>query len=268
MLGAITGDIVGSPYEFSRNNIKTTEFPLFQKSSHFTDDTVMTIAVAEAMMQGGGNETKTSLRLVDALLKYGRRYPDAGYGGMFHGWLAGPQQPYGSYGNGSAMRVSSVAWLFNELAAVERFARISAEVTHNHPEGIKGAQATAAAIFMARCRKSKTEIRRHVEETYGYDLSSRTPETIRPYYVHVESCQETVPEAIIAFLHSDGFENAIRIAVSLGGDSDTLAAITGSIAEAAYGIPEPIRQEVLQRLDSPLLRVYETFVNKTKPDIS
>ena len=264
MLGAIIGDIVGSPYELTCNNIKTTDFPLFQKSSHFTDDTVMTVAVAEAMMRGSGDAAKTSQELAAALLKYGYRYPDAGYGGMFHAWLAGPQQPYGSYGNGSAMRVSSVAWLFEDLETVERFARISAEVTHNHPEGIKGAQATAAAIFMARRGKSKVEIRRHVEETCGYDLSSRTPETIRPHYARAESCQGTVPEALISFLHSDSFENAIRIAVSLGGDSDTLAAITGSVAEAAYGIPESIRQEALQRLDSPLLQVYEAVVDKIK----
>ena len=159
------------------------------------------------------------------------------------------------------MRVSSVAWLLDDLVTVEQFAQISAEVTHNHPEGIKGAQATAAAIFMARTGESKEAIRNYIETRYGYDLS-RTPEMIRPVYTHVESCQQTVPEAIIAFLHSDGFENAIRVAVSLGGDSDTLAAITGSIAEAAYGVPEVLKQEALRRLDAPLTATYQRFAER------
>ncbi|CAK7007617.1 MAG: ADP-ribosylarginine hydrolase Tri1 [Desulfovibrio sp.] len=255
MLGAILGDIIGSPYEFTQNNIKTTKFPLFSESSHFTDDTVMTLAVAEGLMNGGRDEGTARTEVVTAMRKYGKMYYWAGYGQKFALWLCSRDpKPYGSYGNGSAMRVSSVAWLYNDLETVERFARISAEVTHNHPEGIKGAQATAAAIYMARKGETHTAIRHYIETRYGYDLS-RTPEMIRPGYVHVESCQETVPEAIIAFLHSDGFENAIRIAVSLGGDSDTLAAITGSIAEAAYGVPEELRLESLFRLDAPLVAV-------------
>ena len=259
MLGAILGDIIGSPYEFTQNNIKTTEFPLFSENSHFTDDTVMTVAVAEGLLNGGGDTERTRDEVITAMRKYGRMYPWAGYGQRFVLWLASKDPaPYGSYGNGSAMRVSSAAWLYNDLATVEQIATISAEVSHNHPEGIKGAQATAAAIFMARKGESKAAIKEYIQSRHGYDVS-RTPEMIRPGYRHVESCQETVPEAIIAFLHSTGFEDAVRIAVSLGGDSDTLAAITGSIAEAAYGIPDALRQEALDRLDAPLLAVYERF---------
>lgn len=252
MLGAVLGDIVGSPYEFDWNNIKTTDFPLFSETSTFTDDTVMTMAVAEGLLVGYGSETATAAAIIAAMRRYGRMYPDAGYGGNFSAWLreASPQ-PYNSYGNGAAMRVSPVAWLFADLEQVERYAAISAQVTHNHPEGIKGAQATAAAIFLARMGRSKEQIKAYVTDTYGYDLN-RTLEEIRPTYYHVESCQQTVPEAIIAFLESDGFEDALRKAVSLGGDSDTLAAITGSIAEGAYGIPEPLQQQALSMLDDQL----------------
>ena len=262
MLGAILGDIIGSPYEFSRNNIKTTEFPLFCSASRCTDDTVMTLAVAEGLMNCGSDEAAVKEELVAAMQKYGKMYPRVGYGLKFSLWLGSRNpKPYGSYGNGSAMRVSSVAWLYDDPETVERFAQYSAEVTHNHPEGIKGAQATAAAIFMARTGESHEAIKRSIEKRYGYDLS-RTPDMIRPYYDHVESCQETVPEAIIAFLHSSGFEDAIRIAVSLGGDSDTVAAITGSIAEGAYGVPEDLKQEALSRLDAPLLVIYRRFAEK------
>ena len=262
MLGAILGDIIGSPYEFTQYNIKTTDFPLFSEKSQFTDDTVMTLAVAEGLMNSNYDMGLAHAEVTAAMRQYGRMYHWAGYGQMFARWLCAREpKPYGSYGNGSAMRVSSVGWLFDDLATVEQFAQISAEVTHNHPEGIKGAQATAAAIFMARRGEAHTAIRQYITERYGYDLS-RTPEMIRPVYTHVESCQQTVPEAIIAFLHSDGFENSIRIAVSLGGDSDTLAAITGSIAEAAYGVPEVLKQEALHRLDAPLIAIYQRFAEK------
>ena len=261
MLGAILGDIIGSPYEFSQNAIKTTEFPLFSERSRFTDDTVMTCAMAEALLNAGTDEEKAEKEIVAAMRKYGRMYPWAGYGQKFFLWLGAKNpQPYGSYGNGSAMRVSPVAWLFNDLDTVERFAAISAAVTHNHPEGIKGAQATAAAVFLARTKKRQAEIKRYIEARYGYNLD-RTPEMIRPGYFHIETCQQTVPEAIIAFLHSSGFEDALRIAVSLGGDSDTLAAITGSMAEAAYGIPDALKQEALSRLDAPLVAVYRRFAD-------
>ena len=261
MLGAIVGDIVGSPYEFDWNNIKTTNFPLFSKRSHFTDDTVMTLAVAEALMLCGETITEKDFEsnVIKTMQDFGARYPDAGYGARFSGWLTAKNpQPYNSFGNGSAMRVSPVAWAFDDLETVERFAAVSARVTHNHPEGIKGAQATAAAILLARQGKSQSEIRRHIEEAYGYDLS-RMLDEIRPKYHHVESCQETVPEAITAFLEGQSFEHAIREAVSLGGDSDTLTAITASIAEAAWGIPSDIETEVMSRLDPFLRNVLERW---------
>ncbi|GHV32133.1 hydrolase [Synergistales bacterium] len=252
MIGAIIGDIVGSVYEF--NNIKTKDFPLFGKKNFFTDDTVMTIAVAEGLMNGGKPDD-----FIDAMKRYGRLYPDAGYGGRFKKWLFGEdRKPNNSWGNGSAMRVSPVAWFFGNLAEVKKYAKISAAVTHNHPEGIKGAQAAAAAIFLARRGKSKAGIRAYIENKYGYDLS-RTLDEIRPAYKFNESCRETVPEAIIAFLESTDFEDAIRNAISLGGDSDTLAAITGSVAEAAYGVPEEIRDKAMALLDAPLLKVLDRW---------
>ena len=206
MLGAIVGDMVGSPYEFTRNNIKTTKFPLWSVRSTWTDDTVMTVAIAEPLLNENCDAQHTRAGWIDAMRKYGRMYPNAGYGQRFFHWLASDHAaPYGSFGNGSAMRVSPVAWRFDDLATVLEFARISAGITHDHPEGIKGAEATAAAIFMARQGESKAALRDFVETRFGYDLS-RTPEMIRPYYVHVESCQETVPEALISFLHSDGFD--------------------------------------------------------------
>ena len=257
MLGAILGDIVGSPYEFDHNNYKHKDFPLLSEKSHFTDDTVMTVAVARGLIAGKGipertfEETKSEMRI------WGEKYPHAGYGGMFRRWLhAENPNPYGSFGNGSAMRVSAAGWLFDTLDKTLEMAKVTAEVTHNHPEGIKGAQATAAAIFLARTGHSKPEIKQYVEQTFGYDLN-RTCDEIRPTYHHVETCQETVPEAIIAFLESVSFEDALRNAVSLGGDSDTLACITGGIAEAFYGMPQELRDETLKRLPEDIREGYE-----------
>jgi ADP-ribosylglycohydrolase len=245
MLGAIIGDIVGSVYEW--HNIKSKVFPLFRDDCFFTDDTVMTIAVAEALAKGG----KAS-DYIEAMKKYGRLYPRAGYGGRFGKWLFSDDlEPYNSWGNGSAMRVSPVGWHYESLEEVEREAKTCSAVTHDHPEGIKGAQATAAALFLARTGRSKADIKAYVEDRYGYALG-RTLEDIRPTYKFNESCQKTVPEAIIAFLESTDFEDAIRNAISLGGDSDTLAAITGSIAEAAYGVPEHIREKATGFLDDTL----------------
>lgn len=258
MLGAIIGDIVGSIYEW--DNIKTKEFELFDPRCFFTDDTVMTLAVAEGFMNRGDGDVAFSI--IQAMKKYGQLYPNAGYGGKFIKWvLTEDIEPYNSWGNGSAMRVSLVAWAFDSLSEVEHYAEISAAITHNHPEGIKGAQATAAAIFLARVGKSKDEIREYIISKYGYNLS-RTLEEIRPSYRFNESCQGTVPEAIIAFLESLDFEDAIRNAISLGGDSDTLAAITGSIAEAAYGIPEGIKAKAKSFLDDNLTDVLERFYEK------
>jgi len=246
MLGAITGDIIGSIYEW--RNIKEKDFPLFGANCEITDDSIMTIAVAEGLMNGGRPDD-----FIDAMKRLGNIYPNKGYGGNFNSWLrSNNRMPYNSWGNGSAMRVSPVGWLFDSLDATEKAAKASAEVTHNHPEGIKGAQATASAIFLARNGKSKKDIKAYIENKYGYDLK-RTLDEIRPSYTFNESCQETVPEAIIAFLESNDFEDAIRNAISLGGDSDTLAAIAGSIAEAAYGIPKEIENKVLSMLSPPLL---------------
>ncbi|VKC15771.1 hydrolase [Streptococcus pneumoniae] len=255
-IGVIIGDIVGSVYEW--NNIKTKDFPLFRKDCFFTDDTVMTCAVAEAIMNGGQKDD-----FIDAMKKYGRMYPNADYGARFNAWLnSDNREPYNSFGNGSAMRISPCAWImdcgFYAKTGIWPSSRgltsLSAEVTHNHPEGVKGAMATVDAIFLCRfyfggyCREyeqsindnlteCKRRIKDYIEKEYDYNLS-QTLDEIRPNYRFNETCQETVPQAIIAFLESRDFEDAIRNAISLGGDSDTLAAITCSIAEAAYGIPD------------------------------
>ena len=258
MYGAILGDIIGSPYEFDQGE-KTKVFPLFSEKSQFTDDTVMTIAVAEAFLQGEQEETAVLRSLKEALRRWGRAYPDAGYGARFGWWLwQEDAEPYHSCGNGSAMRVSSAAWLFRDLDTVRRMARLSAMVTHDHPEGIKGAEAAAAAIFLARAGKTKAEIKNFIVETFGYDLS-RSCDEIRPAYRHVETCQETVPEALTAFLEGESFEDVIRTAVSLGGDCDTLTCIAGSVAEAFYGIPEELKRICRQFLPEDLLKVLLRF---------
>ncbi len=250
MLGAIAGDIIGSVYE--GNQIKTTEFPLFQKESRFTDDTVMTIATAHALLEGG--DYATSMR------QFGRKYPGAGYGALFFHWLFEEDaRPYNSRGNGSAMRVSPVGFAFDDIDTVLAEAQRSAEVSHNHPEGIKGAQATALAVLLARKSWSKKRIRTEISRRFDYDLS-RNLADIRPTYQFNESCQKTVPEAIIAFLESGSYEEAIRNAVSLGGDSDTLACIAGGIAQAYYRtLPVEITTPVLKLLPEDLLNVYKRF---------
>ena len=251
------GDIVGNPYEFDCNNYKAKDFPLFSRHSDFTDDTVMTLAVAKALLSTRGQDDAAIKKaaLVREMQRLGRAYPDRGYGTHFGGWLyEDDPQSYQSYGNGSAMRVSSAAWLAKDMAESLHLARLTAQVTHDHPEGIRGAQATAASIFLARTGHGKEEIKAYMEREFGYDLS-RSCEEIRPTYHHVESCQETVPQAITAFLESRDFEDALRTAVSLGGDSDTLAAITGSIAEAFYGVPEYLKQECRKRLTPELAEI-------------
>ena len=266
MYGAILGDIIGSPFEFDMGN-KSKEFPLFSKSSTFTDDSVMTIAVGNAFLDAQPNADIEWIRrrLISSMKQYGRKFPRAGYGGMFRRWLkCDDPQPYGSFGNGSAMRVSSAAWLYNDLETVRSMARLSAEVSHNHPEGIKGAEATASAIFLARTGSTKEEIKEYIVDNFGYDLS-RTCDEIRPGYHHVETCQETVPEAITAFLEGESFEDVIRTAVSLGGDCDTLTCIAGSIAEGFYGIPEELKQECRNRLPEELRKVldqYDSWLNQ------
>ena len=254
MYGAILGDIIGSPFEFDRGD-KTKEFDLFTKGCDFTDDSVMTIAVGEALLAVGPEATVQEIEevVVTNMQDWGKRYPYAGYGGRFRYWLRERNpKPYGSYGNGSAMRVSAAGWLYNSLERTREVARATANVTHNHPEGIKGAEATASAIYMARNESSKEEIKEYIEREFHYNLD-RTLDEIRPGYHMDETCQRTVPEAIIAFLESKDFEDAIRNAVSLGGDTDTLGAITGSIAEAFYGISDVLIAECRSRIDEGLM---------------
>ena len=241
ILGAIAGDVIGSVYEF--NNTRTTDFPLFKRETTFTDDTVMTIAIADAILHNKD--------FSQTILDYGKRYPNRGYGTSFFKWLAHdtPAPPYNSWGNGSAMRVSAVGFAYNDLDTVLKKAEKTAVVTHNHPEGIKGAQATAAAIFLARTGKNKAEIKAYIEQKFGYDLDF-TLDEIRPTFPFDESCQGTVPQSIVAFLESTDYDSAIRLAISLGGDSDTIACITGGIAIAFYKemsqvIVDKIRREYL-----------------------
>ncbi|MGI5839760.1 MAG: ADP-ribosylglycohydrolase family protein [bacterium] len=251
MLGAYIGDIVGSVCEW--NNIKTKDFPFFNRKCFFTDDSVMTCAVALAIREyiKSGRTTDLAASLVREMQRLGWKYPDAGYGGMFRLWLGSPNpRPYNSFGNGSAMRVAAAGWYADSLADAEALAKASAGVTHDHPEGIKGAQATAASIFMARSRASISEIRSYLQDKY-YDLNF-TLDEIRDSYKFNETCQGTVPQALVAFFESKDFEDAVRNAISLGGDSDTLAAITGSIAEAYYGIPDAIKEAALTYLDDEL----------------
>ena len=268
MLGAIIGDIVGSIYEF--DNIKTKNFNLFTNEMFFTDDTVMTIAIADAIINGAKPEN-----FILSMKKWGGDYIDKSYGASFINWLKSENsEPYNSWGNGSAMRVSPCGWIaklsepFEEgLKLTEDLAKKSAEVTHNHPEGIKGAQATAAAIFFMRHGKSKNAIEEYkkllkdyIQNKYKYDLNFTLNE-IRPSYDFNESCQKTVPQAIVSFLESENFEDAIRNAISIGGDSDTLAAITGSIAEAAYGIPEDIKEKAINYLDNEIKELYNKWAD-------
>jgi len=253
MLGAIVGDVVGSHYEhFPTKSIK---FDLFAQHSCVTDDSVLTIAVADWILHGG--------KLYEYFHDYVDQYPTAGYGGTFIQWARGGEtQPYNSWGNGSAMRVSPVAYARDSLEGVIELAEASAVVTHSHPDGIAGAQATAGAIFLARSGSSKAEIREFAASRFGYDLS-RKLEDIRPTYSFDVSCAGSVPESIIAFLESDSFESAIRLAISLGGDSDTMACIAGSIAEAFYGqVPEELWQSTKTYLDKKMLKVVTEFRSK------
>jgi ADP-ribosylglycohydrolase len=267
MLGAIIGDTVGSVYEF--HNIKTTNFPLFDPRCNYTDDSVMTMAVADWLLtdpQHGMDTLETSF------LNFAQKYPCpmGGYGPGFYRWLFEPEtfvegkrHPYNSFGNGAAMRCSANGWMFDTLEETERVAGLSAAITHNHPEGIKGAQSKAAAIFMARNGKSKEEIKNYISTKYGYNLN-RTCDKIRPVYDWDSSCQGTVPEAMVAFLDSTDFESAIRLAVSLGGDSDTLACITGGIAEAFYKtIPESIALKIWELIPEDFKAIFRAMETQT-----
>ena len=253
MIGAIAGDIIGSVYE--GHNIKRTDFPLFGPWNRFTDDTVLTVAVADAIMTGAPYSEK--------LREYYRYYPRAGYGGYFRKWAASDDiRPYYSKGNGSAMRVSPVGFAFDTLDEVMEQAKQSAEVTHNHPEGIKGAQAVASAIYLARTGHSKDEIKVYIERTFDYNLSEPLDE-IRRYYRFDPTCPGSVPQAIIAFLESENYEDTVRKAISIGGDSDTIACMGGGIAHAFYkAIPPQITEEVLKVLDDRLKGITQKFMGR------
>ncbi len=260
MYGAIIGDIIGSRFEFDRGN-KSKEFELFTEACEFTDDTVMTVAVAEALMDSGIDADEKTIKehLIKSLKKWGQKYPDSGYGARFIDWvLTDDPKPYGSLGNGSGMRVSAVGWLYDSLDRTREVAKWTAEVTHNHPEGVKGAESTAAAIFLARTGASKAEIRNYIEKEFGYNLS-RTLDEIRPYYSHVEDCMHTMPEAFECFLEADSYEETIRNVMYIGGDADTLAAIAGSIAEACWGIPEHILNAANKYLPEEISVVISRF---------
>lgn len=249
MYGAIIGDVAGSKYEFL--GYKKVPQTILDPDCFYTDDTVMTVAVADAL------KYQYHYGVAEVLKRYGRDYPNKGYGGKFAEWLAsGDELPYFSFGNGAAMRVSAAAWLGKTWTEVMDLATKATIVTHNHPEGIKGAQATATAIFMARKGYSKEQIRDYIEATFNYDLGF-TPNEIRLFYSFNETCQDTVPQAIVAFLESESFESAIKLAISLGGDADTLAAITGSIAEAYYGIPEKLIRKVKKFLPKEFINIVD-----------
>lgn len=269
MYGAILGDIIGSPFEFDRGD-KTKDFKLFSRRSHFTDDSVMTLAVCEALLKVGQDATVKEIEdaVISSMQSWGRKYPHEGYGGYFRCWLtARHPEPYNSFGNGSAMRVSAAGWLYDSLEKTRVVAKATANVTHNHLEGIKGAEATASAIFMARNGSSKEEIKKYIENEFHYDLN-RTLDEIRPSFHMDETCQKTVPEAIIAFLEARDFEDAIRNAVSLGGDTDTLGAITGSIAEAYFGISETLISECRNRINKDMRDVVDAFYSLVRKDDS
>jgi len=253
MLGAIAGDIIGSVYEFS--NIKSTVFPLITDRSDFTDDTVLTIATADCILSNG--------KYPEYYKKYFRKYPGRGYGGNFSIWGESDDiDPYNSYGNGSAMRVAPVGYVSNKIGDVLEEAKSCAEATHNHPEGIKGAQAVASCVYLAKEGKKKEEIKEYIINNFGYDLNDSL-DNIRPGYSFDVTCQGSVPQAITAFLESDDFEDGLRKAISIGGDSDTIACITGAVAEAFYGgVPEDIKSKVLLKLDEDMLETVSKFYDR------
>lgn len=258
ILGAVIGDIVGSTHEFVQT--KSTDFDFYTDNNHYTDDSVMTIAVADWLISTPKPVSNDTLPFI--MRKWGNRYPWAGYGGMFKRWLVSPyeadQRPYNSFGNGAGMRVSACGFFAQSLDEALHLAKLSAEVSHNHPEGIKGAQTIASAIFLARQQMHKDKIRTYIEQTFGYDLS-RTCDDIRPDYEFDVTCQGSCPEAIIAFLESNDFEDAIRLAISLGGDSDTIGAMTGGIAAAYYGIPDKLARKALEYLPEEMVEVLKEF---------
>lgn len=252
LMGAICGDIMGSSYEYWRSRTKKYDFNPFPPRARFTDDTVMSVAVADWILYGGD--------LFRYLRIWGHRYPNSGFGGRFKHWLAEEDpKPYNSFGNGSAMRVSAVGCAFDTLEETLEKAKETADVTHNHPEGVKGAQATAASIYLARTGSSKEEIKKFIAETFSYNLN-RSCDDIRPNYKFNVTCQGSVPESIICFLESKDYEDCVRLAVSLGGDADTMGAIAGSIAAAYYGeIPKEIYEKCWNKLTEDIQKVVLDF---------
>ena len=264
MYGAIIGDIIGSRFEFDRGN-KSRDFKLFGRGCEFTDDTVMTVAVAEALLDAGKDADEKTVKeaLIRSLKKWGKKYPDAGYGNRFINWvLSEDTKPYGSYGNGSAMRVSPAGWLYDSIERTREVARWTTEITHNHPEGIKGAESTAAAIFMARKGATLAEISDYIVREFGYDLS-RSLDEIRPSYHHVEDCMKTMPEAFKCFLESESYESCLRNVMYIGGDTDTLCAIAGAIAEAYWGIPEDLINKAEKYIPEDIRNVIYRFLIET-----
>lgn len=252
MIGAMCGDIIGSRFEW--NNIKTKNFELFNSNSRFTDDTVLTAATMETLIYGGSYNTMYK--------KWYKKYPDAGYGSKFRAWAESDiSEPYGSFGNGSAMRISPVGIWAKNIEEALQISKQSAEASHNHPEGIKGAQAIASSVFYAKSGKDKPFIKEYIEKTFGYDLNESIG-IIRRWYKFDVSCQGSVPEAIICFLESESFEDTVRNAISIGGDSDTIACMAGGIAEAYYGIPDNLKIETLNRLPEDIKLIINTFYDK------
>ncbi len=263
MLGAILGDIIGSSYEFDRGEM-TKDFELFTDYSTPTDDSVMTIALADALLSCNENDSDEDIQkvVIERMQAWGNRYPYAGYGSRFIHWLSDRDpKPYGSYGNGSAMRVSSAGWLYDSLEKTRKMARLSAEVSHNHPEGIKGAECTAAVIYLARTNHSMDEIKDYVEKEFAYDCSE-TLEQMRLRHRHVESCMDSLPKALRSFYDGTSYEDVVRNAVSLGGDTDTIGAIAGSMAEAYFGIPDDLVDECLKRIPESFKVVINRYYEK------
>ena len=267
MYGAIFGDVIGSKFEFDRGN-KSREFELFTSRDCFTDDTVMTIAVCEGLLDAGlsAGESEVKACVISSMKKWGKKYPNAGYGARFINWvLSSDPEPYGSYGNGSGMRVSAAGWLYPTIERTREVARWTAEVSHNHPEGVKGAESVAAAIFMARKGYSKEEIADYISSEFGYDLS-RTLDEIRPGYCHDETCMKTMPEAFTCFLEASDYESTIRNVAYIGGDTDTLGAIAGAVAEAFWGVPLGIQMKGMEYIPSEMNAVIKRFNDVVHPN--
>lgn len=263
MYGAILGDIIGSRFEFDRGGW-SKDFQLLTQGCEFTDDSVMTVAVADALLTAGRTATTEEIEAacIKSMQKWGRKYPNAGYGSRFIYWVHSRNpEPYGSFGNGSAMRVSAAGWLYDTVERTREVAGATANVSHNHPEGLKGAECTAAVMFLGRIGRSKDEIKAYVEKEFGYDLSKSVDE-LRPLHEHVETCMDSLPKALVSFLEGTSYEDVVRNAVSLGGDTDTLAAIAGAMAEAFYGMPDELKKQCLSRIPDDMREVVQRFADE------